>query len=72
MIPNVLAARYASPALRDLWSPERKVVAERELWLAVLAAQAALGIDVPGGVIEDYRRVLHTVDLDSIAARERR
>jgi adenylosuccinate lyase len=72
VIPNVLAARYASPALRDLWSPERKVVAERELWLAVLAAQAALGIDVPGGVIEDYRRVLHTVDLDSIAARERR
>ena len=72
MIPNVLAARYASPALRDLWSPERKVVAERELWLAVLAAQADLGIDVPDGVLEDYRRVLHTVDLDSIAARERR
>jgi adenylosuccinate lyase len=72
VIPNVLAARYASPALRDLWSPERKVVAERELWLAVLAAQADLGIDVPDGVLEDYRRVLHTVDLDSIAARERR
>jgi adenylosuccinate lyase len=72
VIPNVLAARYASPALRDLWSPERKVVAERELWLAVLAAQADLGIDVPAGVLEDYRRVLHTVDLDSIAARERR
>ena len=72
MIPNVLAARYASPALRDLWSPERKVVAERELWLAVLAAQADLGIDVPDGVLEDYRRVLGTVDLDSIAARERR
>jgi adenylosuccinate lyase len=72
VIPNVLAARYASPALRDLWSPERKVVAERELWLAVLAAQADLGIDVPDGVLEDYRRVLGTVDLDSIAARERR
>jgi adenylosuccinate lyase len=72
VIPNVLAARYASPALRDLWSPERKVVAERELWLAVLAAQGDLGIDVPDGVLEDYRRVLHTVDLDSIAARERR
>ncbi|HEY2191545.1 MAG TPA: adenylosuccinate lyase, partial [Actinomycetospora sp.] len=72
MIPNVLAARYASPALRDLWSPERKVVAERELWLAVLTAQRDLGIDVPDGVLDDYRRVLHTVDLDSIAARERR
>ncbi|NMO92100.1 adenylosuccinate lyase [Actinomycetospora sp. TBRC 11914] len=72
MIPNVLATRYASPALRDLWSPERKVVAERELWLAVLAAQRDLGIEVPDGVLDDYRRVLGTVDLDSIAARERR
>jgi adenylosuccinate lyase len=72
VIPNVLAARYASPALRDLWSPERKVVAERELWLAVLAAQRDLGIEVPDGVLEDYRRVLPTVDLESIAARERR
>ncbi|WP_433800660.1 adenylosuccinate lyase [Actinomycetospora sp. CA-084318] len=71
MIPNVLAARYASPALRDLWSPERKVVLERELWLAVLTAQRDLGIDVPEGVLDDYRRVIDTVDLDSIAARER-
>lgn len=72
MIPNVLAARYASPALRDLWSPERKIVLERELWLAVLTAQRDLGIDVPDGVLEDYRAVLERVDLDAIAARERR
>jgi adenylosuccinate lyase len=72
VIPNVLAARYASPALRDLWSPERKVTAERELWLAVLTAQRDLGIDVPDGVLDDYRAVLDRVDLDSIAARERR
>ncbi|GLZ51146.1 adenylosuccinate lyase [Actinomycetospora sp. NBRC 106378] len=71
VIPNVLAARYASPALRDLWSPERKVVLERELWLAVLTAQRDLGIDVPEGVLDDYRRVIDQVDLDSIAARER-
>ena len=71
VIPNVLAARYASPALRDLWSPEYKVTAERELWLAVLSAQRDLGIDVPDGVVDDYRRVLGTVDLDSIAERER-
>ncbi len=71
-IPNVLAARYASPALRDLWSPERKIVLERELWLAVLTAQRDLGVDVPDGVLEDYRAVVERVDLDSIAARERR
>ncbi|MGH3518246.1 MAG: adenylosuccinate lyase [Haloechinothrix sp.] len=70
-IPNVLAGRYASAELATLWSPQRKVVLERELWLAVLRAQAELGVAVPDGVIEDYERVLHTVDLDSIAARER-
>ncbi|NKS52799.1 adenylosuccinate lyase [Rhodococcus hoagii] len=70
-IPNVLANRYASPALKELWSPEHKIVLERQLWLAVLQAQAELGIDVPQEAIADYERVLHQVDLDSIAERER-
>jgi adenylosuccinate lyase len=70
-IPNVLAGRYASVALAELWSPEHKIVLERRLWLAVLSAQAELGIDVPDGVIADYERVIDQVDLESIAARER-
>ncbi len=74
-VPNVLATRYASPAMREVWSPERKVVAERELWLAVIEAQRDLGVDFGGdevdAVLADYRAVLHTVDLESIAARER-
>ena len=52
-IPNVLAARYASPEMVAIWSPEAKVVAERRLWLAVLRAQAELGVDVPPGAIAD-------------------
>lgn len=70
-VPNVLAARYASDEMVDLWSPESKVKLERELWLAVLTAQSELGIDVPPGAIEDYRRVIDHVDINSIAARER-
>ncbi len=70
-IGNVLATRYASAQMRDIWSPVHKVVAERRLWLAVLAAQRDLGVDVPDGVLEDYERVIDQVDLDSIAARER-
>jgi len=70
-IPDVLAARYASVALATLWSPEHKIVLERELWLAVLRAQADLGLAVPAGAIDDYQRVVDTVDLASIAARER-
>ncbi|AWK71154.1 adenylosuccinate lyase [Rhodococcus oxybenzonivorans] len=70
-IPNVLANRYASPELVELWSPEHKIVLERQLWLAVLRAQAELGIDVPAEALADYERVIDQVDLDSIAARER-
>lgn len=71
LIPDVLAARYASAELTRLWSPEYKVVAERRLWLAVLRAQARLGVDVPAGVVEDYEKVLEQVDPVSIAERER-
>ncbi|GGO84048.1 adenylosuccinate lyase [Wenjunlia tyrosinilytica] len=70
-IPNVLAGRYASPELATLWSPEHKVVLERRLWLAVLRAQADLGIDVPEQAVADYERVVEQVDLASIAEREK-
>jgi adenylosuccinate lyase len=70
-IPNVLAARYASPELVRLWSPEYKIVLERRLWLAVLRAQRDLGVPVPDGVVEAYEAVVDKVDLESIAARER-
>ncbi|GBE67896.1 adenylosuccinate lyase [Mycobacterium sp. MFM001] len=70
-IPNVLAGRYASAEMVGIWSPEAKVVAERRLWLAVLRAQAELGVDVPSSVLSDYEQVLDDVDLASIADRER-
>jgi adenylosuccinate lyase len=71
VVPNVLAARYAAEDLVRIWSPEHKVVLERQLWLAVLRAQRELGVDVPVGVVEAYEAVVDQVDLDSIAARER-
>jgi len=70
-VPNVLATRYAGADLARLWSPEHKIVLERQLWIAVLKAQRDLGIDVPDGLVEAYEDVVDKVDLDSIAARER-
>src|SRR3954471_15244469 len=71
LIADVLAARYASGPLVELWSPEHKVVLERRLWVAVLEAQRDLGVDVPDGVVEAYRTAIDDVDLASIEARER-
>ena len=70
-IPNVLANRYASAEMADLWSPERKIVLERELWIAVMRAQRDLGVDVPEDAVAAYEGVVDKVDLDSIQARER-
>jgi adenylosuccinate lyase len=70
-VPNVLAARYASTEMVRLWSPEHKIVLERELWLAVLEAQRDLGVAVPDDAIDAYRKVIDQVDLESIDARER-
>ena len=67
----MLAARYASGPMVELWSARHKVVLERRLWVAVLRAQAELGVDVPAGVVDAYEAVVEQVDLDSIAERER-
>lgn len=73
--PDVLATRYASARMAEIWSPEYKIVAERQLWLAVLRAQRDLGVDFAGAdvdaMIADYERVIDQIDLASIAQRER-
>jgi len=70
LIPDVLASRYASVEMAELWSPEHKVRLERRLWLAVLQAQRDLGVDLPDGVLASYEGVLNEVDLESIRRRE--
>jgi adenylosuccinate lyase len=70
-IPNVLAARYASTGMNNIWSPENKITSERHLWVAVLKAQKDLGIDIPADAIEAYEKVLGEVDLESIANLEK-
>lgn len=74
-VPNVLATRYASAQMREIWGPEEKVIAERRLWLSVLRVQRDLGVDFAGAdmdrVLADYEAVVERVDLASIGARER-
>ncbi|MBM7856462.1 adenylosuccinate lyase [Lentzea nigeriaca] len=69
-VPDVLATRYASPALVALWSPRNKVIAERRLWIAVMTAQRELGADIPDEAIADYQAVVDQVDFASITRRE--
>ncbi len=70
-IPNVLADRYASPAMKEIWSPTGRVALERDYWIAVMKAQRALGVAIPAAAIAAYEKVKDRIDLASIDARER-
>jgi adenylosuccinate lyase len=71
MIPNILAERYASQPMRQIWSATGRIVLERELWIAVMKAQRELGLSIPTEAIDAYETVKNTVDVDSIMAREK-
>lgn len=69
---SVLASRYASSQMREIFAPEAKIIAERKLWLSVARAQAKLGYKISDSVIADYEKVLTEVNLESIDAREKK
>ncbi len=71
VITNVLAERYASGAMKEIWSPEGRIVVERDYWIAVMKGQRELGLKIPAGAIKAYEKVKGSVDLGSIDARER-
>lgn len=70
-LQNVLATRYASQEMKDIWSSEEKVISERRLWVAILKAQKDLGLDISDETISAYEGSIENVDLDSIANREK-
>lgn len=69
--PNVLASRYASDDMVQIWAPSGKVVLERQFWVTVMESQRDLGIDIPDEAVDAYQQVIDNVDLESIDRRER-
>ena len=51
-IPNILAERYASEDMVNLWSAHGKIILEREFWIAVMRAQRELGLPIEDSEIE--------------------
>jgi adenylosuccinate lyase len=56
--------------MQNIWSAETKALKERELWIAVMRAQAKLGLDISTEVIAAYEGVKTKIDLDNIERRE--
>lgn len=71
LIPDVLAQRYASAEMCEIWSAAGRILLEREFWIAVMKAQRELGVKIPAVAITSYEHVKDQIDLASIERRER-
>src|SRR5262245_9125187 len=77
---NPLVERYASRAMAELWSPQRKFSTWRRLWLALAEAQHELGMTANDGESPRIRQDqltamashLDDIDFDRAAHHERR
>ncbi len=61
-ILDILADRYATQEMCAIFSPRNRVIAERNLWIAVLKAQRELGLDIPQEEIAKYEAAKDKVD----------
>ena len=70
IIPNVLAGRYATKEMVDVFDPINKIISERKFWVTILKLQQKAGLPITDGDIKAYEKVFEKVDLDSIDKRE--
>jgi adenylosuccinate lyase len=68
--PNVLAARYATKEMVEIFNPINKIIQERKFWITVLKLQKNAGLPITDSEIAAYEKVLTEVALDSIDKRE--
>jgi adenylosuccinate lyase len=68
---GILADRYASKEMREIWSKEQKILLERELWIAIMRVQRNLGFSIEDDVVASYEQVKNKIDITSINAREK-
>ena len=69
---NPFIARYASPAMSALWSPQRKFSTWRRLWVALAEAEAELGLPITKAQIDQLRSHVDDIDFEAAARHEKR
>ncbi|MED6334100.1 MAG: adenylosuccinate lyase [Planctomycetota bacterium] len=67
-----LAGRYASRAMRELYSPRTRFVTWRRLWLALAECEAELGLPISAAQLDELRATLEELNLEVAEEHERR
>lgn len=65
-----VAARYASPAMQELFSPRRRALVWRDLWIALAEAEQELGLPVTAAQVAELRAKREEIDFDRVATLE--
>ncbi len=68
---NPLVTRYASRAMSQLWSEQRKIATWRRLWLYLAESERELGLDISESQLTQMRNNLDQVDFERAAQYER-
>lgn len=68
---NPLVSRNASAEMCEIFSPQRRVVTWRRIWIALAEAERALGLPITAGQIAALRRACEDIDFDLAARYER-
>ena len=69
---NPLVTRYASRAMAELWSAQRKFSTWRRLWVALAEAQHELGLNVTANQVAELRSKVEEIDFEAARAHEKR
>lgn len=67
---NLLATRYSTKEMVDIFDPINKIVNERKFWIKVLKLQKESGFPIHESDILSYEQVVNEVNLESIYKRE--
>lgn len=67
-----LGTRYASAAMRGLFSPRRRVLEWRRLWLALARAEHELGLPITEAQLAQLEATIEEIDLERAAEHENR
>jgi adenylosuccinate lyase len=70
--PNVLATRYGTKEIVEIFDPVNKIINERIFWITILKLQQKSGLPITDGDIKAYEKVIEKVDLTSIDKREKK
>ncbi len=68
---NPLTTRYASQAMRELFSDQRKFSTWRRLWLALAESEKKLGLDISQAQLDEMTAHLDDIDFDKAAEFEK-